>query len=468
MSRVVVIVMAVVMAVQLSQATKENSLIVILVDGFRWDYTVVHGAGTQLPGFQHFQTAGTRAEYLRPVYPSLSYPNWHTIATGLYPERHGIIGNLIYDPERNKTFYLMDTNSTTDPTWWGDAEAIWTTATNHGLQTALFQWSRCDVQWRTESDLPRYCERFEYDPTGSTHRLPKRLSQAVDMIKEEDYRLVMVYEGSVDTRGHYKGPLSPEVAAAVRDVDQALQQLWRRLEETGMVDTTNVVVVSDHGMTQVNDGSLQEVEVGQCLQESEVQVVVNEGSYLTLRPAPDRGEQVVESLNSCPELKHKVKAFLKESVPPRYHYRAHRLIPEVVAIAEKGYTMNVNKLAPSIKVLTTDASSYFGNHGFDDTHGQHPDMRGVLYAAGPAFARSRKAGPVEQVDVYGLLCHTLLLPCHANNGTPAHIAPFFATPPPNTDGWSSKGVSVSIFTTAAAILVFFFFFFCVRLSKLSH
>ena len=62
---------------------------------------------------------------------------------------------------------------------------------------------------------------------------------------------------------------------------------------------TNVVVVSDHGMTQVKDGSLQEVEVGQCLQEDEVQVVVSQGSYLILQPAPGRGEQVCVCVCVC-------------------------------------------------------------------------------------------------------------------------------------------------------------------------
>ncbi|MPC56188.1 Ectonucleotide pyrophosphatase/phosphodiesterase family member 6 [Portunus trituberculatus] len=192
MSRVAAVVVMVVVVAQSSLATNDNSLIMILVDGFRWDYTSVHGAGTQLLGFHRFHTDGTRAEYVRPAYPSNSFPNWHTISTGLYPEWHGIIGNLFYDLEKDKTFYLMDYNATRDPRWWGDAEPIWTTAIDNGLPTAFFQWYRCDVQRGTGSDLPWYCEWYEYDATGSVHKLPKRLSRAVEMIDKEGYRLVMV------------------------------------------------------------------------------------------------------------------------------------------------------------------------------------------------------------------------------------------------------------------------------------
>lgn len=56
----------------------KKKLILILLDGFRWDY--LNKAG--LKGFEGIQREGVRAEYSLPVFPSLSYPNYYSIVTG--------------------------------------------------------------------------------------------------------------------------------------------------------------------------------------------------------------------------------------------------------------------------------------------------------------------------------------------------------------------------------------------------
>lgn len=52
----------------------------ILLDGFRWDY--LEQDGHMLPGFSSIQQQGVRAEYLVPVYPTLSFPNYYSIMAG--------------------------------------------------------------------------------------------------------------------------------------------------------------------------------------------------------------------------------------------------------------------------------------------------------------------------------------------------------------------------------------------------
>ncbi|GFS35491.1 uncharacterized protein TNIN_211961 [Trichonephila inaurata madagascariensis] len=57
-----------------------NKLLLILVDGCRWDYPDQDSAG--LPGFRKLAENGVRAPYVTPIFPSNSYPNWYTIMTG--------------------------------------------------------------------------------------------------------------------------------------------------------------------------------------------------------------------------------------------------------------------------------------------------------------------------------------------------------------------------------------------------
>jgi ectonucleotide pyrophosphatase/phosphodiesterase family protein 6 len=63
-----------------AQKASGSRLLVILLDGFRWDY--LEQDGKMLPGFQNIYQRGVKAEYMIPVYPSFSYPNFYSLMTG--------------------------------------------------------------------------------------------------------------------------------------------------------------------------------------------------------------------------------------------------------------------------------------------------------------------------------------------------------------------------------------------------
>ena len=60
----------------------------------------------KLAGFNNFLKEGVKAEYMKALFPTLSYPSWTTLSTGLYPAHHGIVGNYIYDP-KDKDYFLL-------------------------------------------------------------------------------------------------------------------------------------------------------------------------------------------------------------------------------------------------------------------------------------------------------------------------------------------------------------------------
>jgi predicted AlkP superfamily pyrophosphatase or phosphodiesterase len=62
----------------LGHISKEKKVILILVDGVRYDYV----KDPSLKGFQRMARKGVKAEYVQPIFPSNSYPNWYTIVTG--------------------------------------------------------------------------------------------------------------------------------------------------------------------------------------------------------------------------------------------------------------------------------------------------------------------------------------------------------------------------------------------------
>ncbi len=89
-------------------------LILVSIDGFRWDYP---DPGIT-PTLDRIAANGIRAQELVPVFPTLTFPNHYSIATGLYPANHGLIGNRFPSKDRTKFYSLYDRDSVQDGSWY--------------------------------------------------------------------------------------------------------------------------------------------------------------------------------------------------------------------------------------------------------------------------------------------------------------------------------------------------------------
>lgn len=75
--------------------TQHPLLIIVSYDAFRYNYF----AKNATPYMLNLKNEGTTADYLVNVFPTKTFPNHHSIATGVYPETHGVVGNNFYDPK---------------------------------------------------------------------------------------------------------------------------------------------------------------------------------------------------------------------------------------------------------------------------------------------------------------------------------------------------------------------------------
>ncbi|KAH9367419.1 hypothetical protein HPB48_004014 [Haemaphysalis longicornis] len=66
-------------------APASPKVVLILVDGVRWDYL----SEQNLPGFSELASTGVKAEYVVPIMPANSYPNWYSIVTETSGTRTG-------------------------------------------------------------------------------------------------------------------------------------------------------------------------------------------------------------------------------------------------------------------------------------------------------------------------------------------------------------------------------------------
>jgi predicted AlkP superfamily pyrophosphatase or phosphodiesterase len=99
-----------------AQQQQKHYVVMVSLDGFRYDYAKKYGA-------RHILAIGEKGasapDGMIPSYPSLTFPNHYTLVTGLYPEHHGIVANSFYDPARKASYALGDPKSVTDGTWNG-------------------------------------------------------------------------------------------------------------------------------------------------------------------------------------------------------------------------------------------------------------------------------------------------------------------------------------------------------------
>src|SRR5690554_5696354 len=127
-------------------------LVMVSFDGMRHDFL----DRVPTPGFDRVARAGIRARSLIPSYPTKTFPNHYTLATGLYPGNHGLVDNAFYDPAFQALYALGDRESVEDGRWYG-GEPIWATAERQGLTAASFFW----VGSEAEGLRPTYWKAYD-------------------------------------------------------------------------------------------------------------------------------------------------------------------------------------------------------------------------------------------------------------------------------------------------------------------
>src|SRR3954468_9680589 len=175
-------------------------LILISFDGWRWDYIERQPA----PNLKALAARGVRATKLIPSFPVLTFPNHYTIATGLYPEHHGIVGNSMHDPSVPDRF-TMSSETAKDARWWG-GEPIWVTAVGQGRKAATMFWPGTEAA--IDGFRPTYWK--PYDKSFATLDRVKQVLEWLALPAPEQPALISLYFEEVDTAGHDFGPDSPE------------------------------------------------------------------------------------------------------------------------------------------------------------------------------------------------------------------------------------------------------------------
>ncbi|OZC04364.1 ectonucleotide pyrophosphatase/phosphodiesterase [Rubricoccus marinus] len=378
---------------------ERTPLILISVDGMRHDYLDREDAST--PTFDALVASGVRAERLIPSYPTKTFPNHYTLVTGLHPAEHGIVGNTILDPDMGDSrgdsarFSLGNREAVTDGRWWG-GEPIWVTAENAGIRTGTVSWpgSEAEIMGVRPTNWMVYDGDLSYDA---------RVDSALGWVGAGAGFVTLYFEG-VDTQGHRNGPLAPETARALEDVDAALARLVAGLRQR-QIDA-DIVIVSDHGMADMAPERRVVLDDVIDLETETAYVIWGEAAGIW----PALGADVDDMVARIDAMDH-VSAWHRDDVPERYRFRGSRRIPPIVIDPEEGWTVTSRDYVERYPDRPNG-----GAHGFDNAL---LSMHGVFLASGPHFRAGTMTAPLASVDVYDILARALGVTPAANSGDPA-------------------------------------------------
>jgi len=378
-------------------APATHSVILVSIDGFRWDYLQKYEA----PALRQLAATGVHALRLTPSFPSKTFPNHYTLVTGLYPEHHGIVSNSFYDPAFHDKFAMGKPESNHESRWWEGGEPVWITAEKQGVRSACYFWPG------SETDIHGVRPSF-YVPFNS--KLPSNdrvdgLLAWLDLPAAQRPRFCTLYFDIVDHAGHLYGPESAETGAAVKQVDNAIARLLAGLAARGVRDTTDLVIVADHGMGECSPDRVIFIE---DLLDPATVFIESTGPNGGVRPKA--GGPTAAQIVAAIQAKHvaHLQVCLREDVPARLHYNTGDRIPPVVMMADDGW--NIESKLGWPKRLPTYGH---GTHGWDPATS---NMGALFLAQGPDVKSGVEFPDVENIHVYNLLCALLQITPAANDG----------------------------------------------------
>ena len=358
-------------------ARAEPTVIVLSWDGVRHDYPerVPPGALARM------QREGARAERLVPVFPSSTFPGHVSLATGTWPDRHGIVDNQFFDRERGE--FRMGNDAS-----WIDTEPLWAAAERQGVPAAVYFWVGSETDWHGQ----RVHERVApFDASVPEHEKVTRILGWLAGEGPARPRLVMSWWHGADHVGHERGPDAAGVADALREQDAELGALLAGLDARGAWRDTTLLVVSDHGMTTVK----REAPLRSALAKAGVRARVSGGAtvahlFLDDPSQRERAEAALAPLEG-------IHVYRRESLPDSLRIRHPSRTGDLVVVADLGVALFESPLSERVlRRLGGVLGWERGMHGYAP---EEPDMGGILFAVGRGVPAGRSLGVVRMVDV---------------------------------------------------------------------
>nr|XP_045581985.1 venom phosphodiesterase-like isoform X2 [Procambarus clarkii] len=381
----------------------QHPLVLVSLDGFRAEY-LRRGV---TPTLELLAARGTRAPYMKPSFPTITFPNHYTVVSGLYPSAHGIIANRFYDPVFKAEFRPGRPESF-ERRWWG-GEPIWKTLQSQGKMAATYYWPGSEV----EGNHPSYW--YYYNESVPFHARVDKVLSWLDLPPETRPAFITLYMHEPDQTGHEYGPYSHEMEQMLVGVDLEVKRLVEGLQARSLLACVNLLVISDHGMVQA--GQDKAINLSSFIPNLANDTRFWKGAFGRFTPHDNTPATTTTMMEALACRRPHLRVHHRHLLPVRWHMGSQRRVEDVVLDLDAGYTVGADQSYKADE----------GDHGYDH---YLQFMNALFLGHGPELRRNTEVEAFHNIELYNLMCVLVGVEPAPNNGTWGALHHLLASPPP--------------------------------------
>jgi len=438
---------------------ERQPLFVIIIGGLRWDYltgdalNMTADEKKSLKAFNWIRKHGSTMRQVTPVYPPLDLPTWTSLATGLYPETTGVLGDYMYDLKTRKLYSKHQSLEG----WWVKGEPIWSVAAKHNRKVSVLNWHDCALPG-TSIENPSDCKPFNPKAALPTkQKLTMLFNQAFTKIHAGRYDLSIVYTDALKKTALTYGPNSREVAEQLKVIDDVLQgrlsDIKNKKERVNL--KLNILLLSDYGLAGKENTTKYVLD--DYIDFEHVQYIIQRGGSTVLVPYALKAGGLMKGVGDKIGLEAMpgVDAYVREqnlaeppinqpTIPEDLHYAGYSWTQDILVIAMPGFEIEVvdggDKLLPPMNYDMEQGTSAYNpdpnpphivpgrdKHKSKALRAEEKmkmdlyerfahNMKTVGFAWGPDFKTGHTSEPLEIVDIYQLMAFLLQVDPNPHDG----------------------------------------------------
>lgn len=418
-SVVLLVVLAGTLARTQPAETTTRHVVVISLDGFpSW---ALDDPYLPVPTLRALAGRGVVARTMRPVNPTVTWPNHTSFVSGVTPAKHGVLFNGILirepgvpprvEPWRDKSEMVR-------------GRTIYDVAHEGGMTTA-------QVNWVAIQNAPTITWAFQErpDPKGAVAQEVVKagiLSQAdleafhtknivwrdhiwteaaAHIIRQHRPNLMLYHLLNLDSTHHRYGPRSPAGLTTMASLDAHVARILEAIEKAGTTSQTAVFVVSDHGFRRVKrqirlnaafaQAGLLDVRDGKVVR-SDAYAVPEGGTAIVYVTVPDPSGEILQRAKAAIT---GVEGIASVVEPGGYgpfglpHPAINDQMGVLLVIPEEGYAFTAAAGEP---VVVDAVEGSLGAHGYVSSD---PDLGALFIASGAGIRPGVRLEVIENVDV---------------------------------------------------------------------
>ena len=398
---------------------KSRHIVLISLDGFpSW---ALDDPYLPVPTLRRLAARGALAKGMRPVNPTVTWPNHTTLVTGVTPAKHGVLFNGLLKrdpgvPPRVEPWLHRDEMVR--------VKTLYDIAHARGLTTA-------QVDWVAIQDAPTVTWAFPERPppagqiaqelvtagvlsqteleTFATRNIVWRdrvwTQAAAHIIEKHRPNLMMFHLLNLDSTQHRYGPRTHAAMTTMSLLDAQVAEIVAAVDRAGLTARTTFVVVSDHGFKLVKrqirlnaafmKAGLLKAQDGKVLQ-SDAYVVPEGGSAIVYLTVPDpTGELLARARKAIAGIEG-----IDAIIEPADYARFGLPLPTVnnqmgvlFVTPKDGYSFTA-AVGEEVVVDATEGS--LGAHGYPATDAL---LSALFIASGAGIRQGVTLGVIDNVDV---------------------------------------------------------------------